>query len=604
MKRLFLFLGAVLALPPIAGAAERIRDPENGCATSNPYPRPDETIQWSGKCLNGLLHGKGVLIWMRKGVAIERDEGTFRNGELEGAARILFADGSTIWGNYRQGVRDGEFLIQRPDGSYIRAIYDRGTLLREESLTRKQLRDLRARRAKGQKLKKVAAVPAGTGAQQIQATDSTAAPPLSVTAPAVENPPAAPPATKQAAKQASVPAAIPARTAPATSATTIPATASGAAPHQTLLKLLPPQQPASGTSPATAEMAGAIPFNPVAGRLRLPVAVRLSPPALTPLSPSSAGVAPAKLALPSDDEGLIPYPFRGGGVIAAPVLHPPAAAKTIASPGQRIVLRPPAPPPPPATGDTAKNGQRRYTIDFRATPAADAVRLMLGEMLKIPYRFEGRLQGTLSTPGPQIVSAGEIPGYLAALIAPLGGQLLRDQNGYIVRGNVPVPAGANDNGNDTQAAQRALLAAYRLESAGNDNAALTAYRQVAARWPASTAAMQARQRHDALAAKLNRRRAAQTHNAQARTPPRRADGDALLGKRVCSAAGLYGAKARWCGTVLQAADGRYKVEVDEVSPGSLLALGFEADTCTGGVFLSRFGGPVTIWVPRPCLDAG
>jgi len=314
-----------------------------------------------------------------------------------------------------------------------------------------------------------------------------------------------------------------------------------------------------------------------------PVIITLKPPA-----------APA-----ADDNGLIPYPYGDNALMTRPpVLRAPADT-------EKIVLRPPSAVTTPAAAPSSEapppqtpTAGKRYTIDFRNTPATDAVRLMLGGMLKVPYRFEGDLQGTLSTPGPQIVGAGEIPGYLAALIAPLGGQLLRERNGYIIRGNIPAGGDTGMKNGAAQNAQSALLAAYRLENAGNDEAAIAAYRRVSSQWPASTAATQARQRLDALKA---RRNMPATGAPSRRAPPSPAAA-ALLGKRVCSAQGLYGAKARWCGTVLQVADGHYKVEVDNVSPGNLLALGFEADTCTGGVFLSRFGAPVTIWVPRACLS--
>ncbi len=583
MRSLIVFLGMVLVFPPLAGATERIRDPENGCATSNPYPRPDESIQWSGRCLNGLLHGKGVLIWMRNGIAIERDEGVFRNGELEGPARILFADGSTIWGNYRQGVRDGEFLIQRPDGAYIRAIYDRGALLREESLTREQVRDLRNRRARGQKLRKVAEVKKPGGAKLSPAPAKTARgrisppPPLSVTAPQ---------ATKTPTIAEKAPAA---RTLPS-SPLLSPALRS--APAQAVTPFTP--------AAMVPEMPGAIPaistLRPMQSLMQarsLPPMAAAPRPAIITLRPPSAPAA--------DGNGLIPYPYGGGGLTAsAPVLHLPAATPPTASP-RKIVLRPPSavitPPavtPPPEAPPAGK----RYTINLRNTPATDAIRLMLGDMLKVPYRFEGALQGNLSTSGPQIVGAGEIPGYLAALIAPLGGQLLRERSGYVIRGNIPAGGSAETEGDAAQNARTALLTAYRLEKEGNDKAAIAAYRRVSSQWPASTAAIQARQRLDALKTRMSM----PATDTQSRRPPSAPAAGALLGRRVCSAPDLYGAKARWCGTVLQVADGHYKVEVDNVSPGNLLALGFEADTCTGGVFLSRFGIPVTIWVPRACLS--
>ena len=79
---------------------------------------------------------RAVLIWFEDGVETERDEGTFRNGELDGAAVIALADQTTIFGNYRNGVRHGEFMIVATDGTYIQSIYANGTLIGQKALDR------------------------------------------------------------------------------------------------------------------------------------------------------------------------------------------------------------------------------------------------------------------------------------------------------------------------------------------------------------------------------------------------------------------------------------------------------------------------------------
>ena len=76
-----------------------IIDPAAQCGTSNPFATGRETISWSGSCLRGRLHGAGVLIWFEDGVETERDEGTFRNGELDGPSVITLADRTTIFAN-------------------------------------------------------------------------------------------------------------------------------------------------------------------------------------------------------------------------------------------------------------------------------------------------------------------------------------------------------------------------------------------------------------------------------------------------------------------------------------------------------------------------
>ena len=105
-----------------------IVDGVSGCATSNPQPTAGETIRWFGSCGNGKLSGQGTLIWYRDGREVERNEGGFRGGELHGEVVTTFDDGGYIVGEYIGGQRNGNFLIRRPDGSYLHTIYEDGKL--------------------------------------------------------------------------------------------------------------------------------------------------------------------------------------------------------------------------------------------------------------------------------------------------------------------------------------------------------------------------------------------------------------------------------------------------------------------------------------------
>ena len=103
-----------------------IIDPAAQCGTSNPFATGRETISGpAAACAAGCT---------------ERDEGTFRNGELDGPSVITLADRTTIFGNYRDGVRHGEFMIVQTNGSYIQSIYANGTLIGQKSLDRAEIR--------------------------------------------------------------------------------------------------------------------------------------------------------------------------------------------------------------------------------------------------------------------------------------------------------------------------------------------------------------------------------------------------------------------------------------------------------------------------------
>ncbi|MCK6454649.1 MAG: hypothetical protein L6R19_27965, partial [Alphaproteobacteria bacterium] len=125
---------AVLAASPLF-AASWIKDPGNGCATSNPFPNPEESIRWFGNCRDGKLDGRGTLTWYRDGVETERNEGTFKNGELDGFVTTRSAEGYIVYGQYKQGVRHGQFMTVRNTGDHIKASYLNGQLVSQAKLT-------------------------------------------------------------------------------------------------------------------------------------------------------------------------------------------------------------------------------------------------------------------------------------------------------------------------------------------------------------------------------------------------------------------------------------------------------------------------------------
>ncbi len=128
-------IAAVAAVPGIARAADWVKDPRNGCATSNPFPNPNESIRWSGGCANGKLDGRGTLIWLRDGVETERNDGNFRDGEMDGSAVTRYPDGNVVYGQYREGQRHGTFMTARANGDYIQATYVEGRMVNQKKLS-------------------------------------------------------------------------------------------------------------------------------------------------------------------------------------------------------------------------------------------------------------------------------------------------------------------------------------------------------------------------------------------------------------------------------------------------------------------------------------
>ena len=96
----------VVAVSPLAAQTTGgawSADAKNGCRIWDPHPQPQQSITWSGQCVNGFAEGRGRLQWFKDGVLFETDEGAWYQGRQMG-------NGSQIWplGNYQGGLRDGE----------------------------------------------------------------------------------------------------------------------------------------------------------------------------------------------------------------------------------------------------------------------------------------------------------------------------------------------------------------------------------------------------------------------------------------------------------------------------------------------------------------
>jgi len=55
-------------------------DKKTGCKFWNPKPRLNESISWSGECVNGKAHGIGILRWYINGIEVSLDTITAKNG--------------------------------------------------------------------------------------------------------------------------------------------------------------------------------------------------------------------------------------------------------------------------------------------------------------------------------------------------------------------------------------------------------------------------------------------------------------------------------------------------------------------------------------------
>ncbi len=80
------------------------------CSVWNHYPKPNETVTWSGACANGKAQGRGTEVWryVEDGEWKEHKyTGENKGGKAHGRGVAVFANGDRYEGEYRDGKQHG-----------------------------------------------------------------------------------------------------------------------------------------------------------------------------------------------------------------------------------------------------------------------------------------------------------------------------------------------------------------------------------------------------------------------------------------------------------------------------------------------------------------
>jgi hypothetical protein len=110
----FLSLASVLAI--LRSTPGWIRTP-SGCAAWNFHPISNETISWSGGCVDGKLSGRGLLISYENGKEHSRYKGEMREGKSHGRGIGTDAEGARYEGDWRDGKIHGRGILTWANGS-------------------------------------------------------------------------------------------------------------------------------------------------------------------------------------------------------------------------------------------------------------------------------------------------------------------------------------------------------------------------------------------------------------------------------------------------------------------------------------------------------
>jgi hypothetical protein len=120
MRRFILIAACIpLALsftPSSANAGALYLPDATGCKVYDPSPAPNETVTWSGQCLDGYADGRGVVQWLQGGEPRTRVEGTLVRGRFEGQGTMVSPGGGRFEGTFHEGERSGKGTWTWPNG--------------------------------------------------------------------------------------------------------------------------------------------------------------------------------------------------------------------------------------------------------------------------------------------------------------------------------------------------------------------------------------------------------------------------------------------------------------------------------------------------------
>lgn len=92
---------------------------DGGCRVWDRYPQPQETVTWTGPCVDGMTSGTGLLTWRSVHLGetrIETYRGERRDGRENGQGVYTAADGGRYDGGWRDGLKSGHGTYTSPEG--------------------------------------------------------------------------------------------------------------------------------------------------------------------------------------------------------------------------------------------------------------------------------------------------------------------------------------------------------------------------------------------------------------------------------------------------------------------------------------------------------
>ncbi len=92
---LLLFGGGENEVTPTPLNETYITSTDSHCKIHNPNPKENETVTWSGKCVNGYASGQGIIQWYQNGKKTDVSIGNLRKGKANGKGKAIWGQGQS-----------------------------------------------------------------------------------------------------------------------------------------------------------------------------------------------------------------------------------------------------------------------------------------------------------------------------------------------------------------------------------------------------------------------------------------------------------------------------------------------------------------------------
>jgi len=98
----------------------------HGCKVWDSQPSANESVTWSGQCVDGFADGKGKLAWFISGKPYGSYEGELKAGHYDGEGSQVWPSGARYDGTWKDDRANGHGIYRNPQGEVCSGMWLNG----------------------------------------------------------------------------------------------------------------------------------------------------------------------------------------------------------------------------------------------------------------------------------------------------------------------------------------------------------------------------------------------------------------------------------------------------------------------------------------------